>query len=285
MSDQHKHKVSDSALRTFVSELFAFLIAVLLTAASLLMVLQFGIFSEKNVLAQLNDEYYQYVKESIEEDALDFTLPTGVQPSILEGVFELSRIREDAEGFITASYNGITYEADTAELEQELVKRVSGLFTGSDMEITEETRNQISEYAADVAEIYKKGIELPFMSYITMAKSYFQLIFWIGMAVCLVLSVILMILCVNLYHWPHRGLRSIAHAFGGAAVMCFAAPFALYISGFYKGVHISLQSFYHFVVTQVTNLLHLCFIAAGVWLALMFITILVVAAMRRSLTR
>ena len=285
MAEQHKHHVSDSGLRTFVSELFAFLIAMLLTAASLLVVLRFGIFNEKSVVGQLDEEYYGYVRESIEEDALDFTLPTGVQPAVLEGLFDTDRVGRDAKGFISSAYQGKEYTVDTSELENEIQNRVTALFTESNMEITAETEEQIRQYAADVAEIYRKGIELPGMSYIKRAKDYFMPIFMIGIGITLILALVLAILCIRLYKWPHRGMRSIAHAFGGAAVMCFAAPFALYTSGFYKGVHISLQSFYHFVITQVTRHLYACFMMAGFWLALMLITILAIAAMRRSLTR
>jgi hypothetical protein len=96
----------------------------------------------------------------------------------------------------------------------------------------------------------------------------------------LILSVILGAVCVKLHHYPHRGMRYVAYAVGGTALMSLIFPTILMASGKYKNLMFEPERFYKLAINYIKGFLMQFVWAAAIWLFVMALLILIVYLLR-----
>ena len=276
---------SGQAARGAVSILFSFVLSLVLLAATVLLIVWGGLFYEKNFVSVLDPAYYDGCLETIEKQARYYTLPTGIDPTAPEGVFREDELQYHVTQYISAAYKGETYEPDLSEPRERLIGRTKELFQGEGLPEDQNTDEIIEAYADDILEIYTEYAKMPGLSLITNLRGRFAKLFVPVLAVLAVAAVLFSLLIRKLHHFPHRAYRYLAYACGGTAVMCFALPGWMLLTGKYKGLNLQPAYFYHFGVSLIEHLLRLCLIGGAVWLAVMLLCILISGLKRRSLIR
>ena len=273
-----------AAARTLVSCLFSFLLSLLLLAGSALVVAKTG-FTEENIQSVADIVFAGMVREEAQEAAVDYTLPTGIDSGVLDGLFDRQTTKEHLEGSIHAAYTGEDYKADTSELEQRLGANVKASFAGEGYSFDAETQAAVDAYCSDIAAIYQNRLKLPVVGVLVRVHQFIDRFFSVAVSGIAVLSALLELLLIRLYHLPHHALRYWCYATGATAIEAFAAPYALYVSGVYRQLNVTPQSFHRFLVNLCESVLKRCFFAAGLWLAVTLVLFGAVALMRMRLQK
>lgn len=287
---RHGHGGSHSTKRNVVSYVFSFFLSVALLLLMVVAVLRVGVFSDSGFTSMLDDAYYSYTLEYIEDEANYYTLPTGIDPAVLEGVFTSAEVHTDVDAFISTAFNGVSYEPDTTAARERLTNNVRAAFASDGVVMgesgeaaSEDIESIITAYVDDIMKIYVEAVKMPGMDAIVQVYNLFIKYFVFALVGLLVFAALMVFLIMRLHRFPHRGLRYVAYATGGAALMGFVVPFIAYRSGFYKGIGLSPQYFYHFGVSLISRVLLLCMLGAAVLLVATIVLILVIRYMRAHL--
>lgn len=259
-------KLSESKYRKTVSYVLSFILSLLLVLFTLCIVAQVSLFSESTFIGLLGNDYYQGVYDQIVSAAEDTTIPTGIDISVIDGVFTLEEVKKDVNGYISAAFNGEDYTPDTEASDNRLYINVSEFLDNHDVTLLTDKKETINDYIAEVNAEYAEYARMPGLSLILRLRTKYQKIITISGVILLALSVIIGAIIIKLYRHPHRGMRYLAYASGGAALMSLCVPLWLLISRAYKGLNLSPQYFYDFILSYITNALVICIVAAAIWL-------------------
>ena len=282
-----RHRSKRSTSRNVVSLVFGFFLSLVLLLLTLLCVLRVGVVSQAGFLSVLDNDYYQYTLDYIEDQARYYTLPTGIDPSVVEGVFTREDVEADVDGILAGKFSGSGYNPKTDGLRERLSNNVYRVFAADGVQIAEGSSADeiVTSYVDEIIDIYNTAVEMPGIDAIVRVRDEFTQWFIVGLVALVAFAAVLMASIVRLHHYKHRALRYMAYSFGGAALMAFVLPCILLISGFYKGLSVSPQYFYHFVVSLISRTLVLCMIGGGVLFALMLLIIIISTKMRAEAVR
>lgn len=269
--------------RTAVSLIFSFFLSLLLVALVALLVLDLGVLPKASFLSFFDSDYYGYLLSDINDQTRYYTTPTGIKASVLEGVFTQGKVKADSQGYVKAAFDGTTYEPDLTSLREKLAQNVLDSFAADGVEETDETRQIAASYVDEIMGIYTKEVQLPGLSTIAKYRSKVLTLASAGAVGVALLCVLLAVLISRLHHYRHRAMRYYAYATGGAALMSFVVPCALYVSKFYAGLGLAPQYFYHFGITVIERILTYCMVGGAVLLVVTIILIAASARMRKRL--
>lgn len=267
------------------SAVLSFFVALFLSLEVVLVSVFLTVFFQGGFLSVLDDDYYQYVYNYANEQALYYTLPTGYDEAVVNDIFTVSEVRSDVRDTVNAAFHGTTFTPIDTTIHQRIIDNVSAIYARDGVEFNDEAKGYAETYADEIVEIYRKAVKMPGIEQLGALRSRFMLYILIAMAGLALLILILSIALVGTRHYKHRGLRYVAYATGGASLMTFIAPAALLASGVYKGLNLSPQFFYHFGVSLIERLAHLCLIGSGVCLVVTVVLIVQIAKMRNKLVK
>ena len=282
---EHMHNGSQSKSRTsnIVSYIFSFFLALDLLLIALLFILNSGVFSERSLISALDGKYYSYVQEYVESQANYYTLPTGINPDVLKGVFTLENIQINVNKCFTSAINNTEFKPDFTAERGKLLENVTASFAADGVTIAEGNEaNAVAEsYVNEIMEIYKSALEIPGLSAIARVQDVYSKMFPIAVILLVVLAIALLVVLLRLHHFLHRGMRYVAYATGGAALMITVAPACLQVSGYFNGLNLQPQYFYYFCVSTISRLLRLCLIGGAVF-AVMTVVLVVICGVLRG---
>lgn len=290
MADKEKKagkplKIADSKYRKVIAYLLSFILSLLLLLSTLCLVAYFRVMSERHIINTLGDEYYEGVLKTAVASAEDITMPTGIDVSVIDGVFDIDGVKRDVNGYISAAFAGETYTPDTEASDNRLYKNVSEFLDSHDVTLVNEKKETIDAYIKEINAEYALHTKLPGLGIISKYRTKYLKIVTIAFFVLLGLSVIITAIIIRMYRHPHRGMRFIAYATGGTALMALAAPLYLLIGGRYKGLNLSPEHFYNFAIRLITRLLVSCVIAAVIWLLITAALAFAIQMMRKKLIK
>ena len=271
-----------SFLRNLVSLIFSFFLSLVLVGISLLTIVQLGVLRESSILSVLDKEYYKACLKTIEDEAYYYTLPTGIDGSVLTDVFTHDELKYDVDMSLREAFAGKEYEPDTTLQAARLRENTHRYLQESNAQLTDDADEIVDAYVDEIMEIYRTYAVMPGLEYLIKAKEAAGNYLLIGIAVLTVFALLLIIAIIKLHEYKHRSFRYLAYAFGGAALMCSAAPGLVYFTDKYKGLNLAPEYFYRFVLSIVEQLLKTCLFAGVIWLIAMVLTIVMVVMMRRG---
>ena len=229
MSRRRHHGQSTS--RDVISAIFAFFLSLTLMFIMVLTALRVGVMTSAGFNALLGEEYYDYALEYVETQAKYYTMP--------------DELKESVQGSIAGAFDGSGYAINSTAMCSRLETNVRNAFANDGVNTSEggAVDEIVKSYVNDVDELYKSVVKMPGLDVIARIRNTFLSYYLIGIVVLCVLALVLTVLIMRLHHHPHRGLRFVAYAAGGAALLGFVAPCIVYVSGFYKGLSLTPQYF------------------------------------------
>lgn len=279
-----KHRTKKSASRNAISLVFGFFLSLAILFIMVLLALRIGIVSRVGFASVLDNDYYQYTLDYIEDQTRYYTLPTGIDPTVLDGVFTIGEVKNDVDGMLSGKLNGSGYNPKTDEMSKRLSDNVNRAFVADGVAVAEgSTADEIvTSYVDEIMGIYKEAITMPGIDIMVRIRDEFKQWYVVGLITSVAISAVLIASIVRLHHYKHRAMRYISYSMGGASLMGLVVPLILLVSGFYKGLSLSPQYFYHFGVSLISRVLILFMIGAGVLFALMLIMIAIATRMRTN---
>lgn len=275
-----KLTISNHKLRKIVSFVLAFLLSLSLLGITALGAIKNGLFSTKTILKLMDEEYCTAVRQETEDALSDYTIPTGIDTWVVENVVTVSDVTTDVKGYIYAAFSGNEYKPNTTMMEERIKANVVKFFEENSAELDDDTEEIIDTFIDELDVIYTLGIELKTINTVVKANDIFSKFYMPTLIGLLVLSLILGILCVKIHHYPHRGVRYLAYAAGGTALMSFIFPTVLIASGRYKNLMFEPEHFYRLAVNYIHGFLMQFIWAAAIWLGVMVLVNIIVVQMR-----
>lgn len=279
-----KHHHTQSRARDAVSLVFAFFLSIALVGMMLLTVLRVGLLTKDGFMSVLDDQYCEYLLTFIEEQSEYYTLPTGIDPVVLEDVFEFQEVRQNVDNYVSSVFGGYTFKPDVARPRERLEANVRNAFVSDGVVVdkSEEADEVASAYVDEVIAFYADTVQPAGLDSAVKVANLYSKYYLYAMLGCSAFALVMVVLLVRLHHFVHRSLRYMAYAFGGAALMGFVVPAVLFVLGTYKGLNLSPQYFYHFGVTLIERVFMLCMLGSLVLVAAMAVMALVVARLRKG---
>ena len=277
---------TDSALRKAFSVFFAFLLTLTLFLLTVVLVFRFRIISQDAFLSMIDEDYAKYTLEAIQEDAEYYVAPTGIDKSVLDGVFTTEEVLSDVRAHIASCLAGKEFEyvPNTKLADERLENNVRAFLEENNLEPEDGTIDElVTHFSSDIMEIYTHEATLPAMSLLTQVHRFSMKYTVVAIIALLALAVLFIVTCIKLHHYRHRGLRYVAYSFGGVGLMSLVIPGWLYFSKFYTGLNLQPHYFYHFVVTMVVRLLTSIMMAGVIWIGLTIILAVIVSIRRKML--
>lgn len=256
---REKYRMVISYVLSFILALFFTLFTVCLTAMNCL-------FSEGFFCDVMQEDYYRAVLNEIVTEAEDYTIPVGLDMSVLEGVFTIDDVKRDINGNVTAAFRGYDYQPDLTEANVRLYANAAADIAENRVIVEGSMENVINAYIADIDEFYLDKVKIPGMSLIEYARKYVKSGVTAALIILFVLSFVLTATLIRLYHYPHQGMRFVVYATGGCAIMMFVVPFHLYLSKAYAHVFVTPEYFYVFVSNYFKQILLSLMKASLLWL-------------------
>lgn len=267
-----------------VSLLFAFLLSLVLPGITLLAAVWLACFDRDIFYRNMAEVgYYAGVTNEILDLAEDYTLPTGMDLTVLDGILDGEIVSRDVNGYISAAFSGTVYTPDLESFAGTLTDNVHQFFEREGMEESDDREEQVREYVESIEAIYLETVKMPLLDYLMQAKNLYGKLLAPGFGILGFLAVLLVILILRMHHYLHRGLRYVAYAFGGASLMAGILPAAAYLSGFYYRIHLEPEYFYRFAMQYVDTLLEFCLYMSGLWLAAMISCLALIWTLKRRL--
>ena len=272
--------ISNHKLRKIISFVLAFLLSLSLLGITALGCVKNGLFSTKTILTLMDEEYCSAVRKETEDALSDYTIPTGIDTSVVEGVVTVSDVTTDVKGYIYAAFAGNEYKPNTTLMDERIKANVVKFFEENSAELDDDTEDIIDTFIAELDAVYTRSIELRIISAVVKSNETFSGFYMPSLIALLILSLILGILCVRIHHYAHRGMRYVAYAAGGTALMSLIFPTILLASGRYKNLRFEPEHFYRLAVNYVKGFLMQFIWAAAIWLFVTALLILIVYLMR-----
>lgn len=206
-------KIKSKKSRFVISCILSFLLAVLFTCATVMIVVKIGFLSKNSVLNGLNKKgYYQSAEADFYKDAKDYTIPVGLPVEVVEGIIDSEKVYEDVKGYVTASVNNKGYAFDTDDLQSRLTENVYQYFQDEGLEMNEEQIETVPVYTKMIANIYIKNMKVEFVTLIGKINAAFGGWLWFGAIACFGLSAGIIVMLIKLQRWKHRGVRFVAYS-------------------------------------------------------------------------
>lgn len=250
MGKKRKH----SRGRFVISSILSFLLAILLTVATVALAVKVGFVNKNQILDGLNyKDYYSGVEEQFYQDVKDLATPMGLPENVLEGIVESDIIHEDVRGYVDASCDGREYTFHTEELKQNLTDHIYRYFQEQGWQLTEEQLTTIPEFTGMIADKYVEDMKVPLVNYFNKLDSVYTKMTVFVVGGCLAVSVVIIIVLLRMQHWKHRAVRFVTYSTIAAAIMTAVPAVVVLVSGFYKRISIEMEYLYHAIVEYVFN--------------------------------
>ena len=293
-----------STFHTVLSFLFAFLLAFALFGLSLIVTSGY-ILSKGYVNHCLDRSYIDGLMGTIHDDIEDYTLPTGIDLSVTKDLFPREKIEKDMRSYVDSTFKIRESTIDTADQEEQLKQNTLAFLkeSGAPTEMVnpkesekeldqesvdaynaavEDTYAAVDEYVSDIVEIYRKDLRITGLDYIVKAGNDYHRYFPFLVVIALLFGALNGFFCVKVHSLPHRGLRYLVYAFTGAALMSFAAPFALLVSGVLNRLTIQPSYFRDFIARYAKGAIWQMLLFAGLWFIIAFVVLAIVSSLRKK---
>lgn len=268
--------------RIIVSYVLSFVLSLIFLLGSALVAVEIGFFNQNSFVGLVDRNYYAAVHEGLVREMRSYTIPTGIDPSVVEDVIGVEEVMSDMNGCMYSIFEGSEYSPDLTRMDEKLKSNVKASFEGLELENPDEI---IDAYLEDINNIYMAGIKMPVLNYIVRAKTVYDRYLVPALILLLGISLVISTVLVMMYHRRYMGLRFVAYSCGAAAVMSFCVPFAILVKASYKNLLFTPAHFYNLMINYIRNALMTCIWVAAFWVLITVLLAMAVGTMHKRKAR
>ena len=242
-------------MKTLINIFLSFMLSLTLVGLSLIIVIGLSCFRITSIYDDLSaSNYYENVQAGIYDKAEAITLPTGLALDVLKDTVALDAVERDVKGYVRASFQGKTYQADTTGLRSKLEQNVNGYLMSVGIQPDKDQKANIVTYLQLVTDEYNNSIKIPLLDYLISARNVYQKILYVGIFICSAVMGVIVFLMLSMNGWRQGTLEYLTYSTLATAMMLAAAPAFVLLSGFYRRLRLSPEYFYQFTMTYITRL-------------------------------
>lgn len=144
-------------VKMIVRIILGFISSICLMLLALLFIMKSTLLNKNYILQKLSDNYYINVSAEIKEDMENNMLSSGIDKSVLEGIFGEQDVREDVNNLVHSIYNGSKYEIDTSKIKSSLKFNIDNYLKENNLEASDD---KLDEFIHRIVKIYKDEVEI-----------------------------------------------------------------------------------------------------------------------------
>jgi len=238
--EKHEGRKNNKLLMSIVATIASFVLSIALTIIAYLIGSYFGVFNKTLVIDAMNkSSYYEDVNKYSYNEALDYAIPSNLDPVIFNDVYSLQNTYREGKAYLIASLNGYSYEIDTSYLKEKLHNNINQYI--NDKNIPEENINQesIDTFVNTIASNYSKNLSVPFLYYYNAVKKIFRQLIFVLIPVLLLISALSVFIIMRSNKWTHKNLRYISYSLLATGIMTSLLPICLFITKLHERLNIS----------------------------------------------
>lgn len=279
---KHTSKTNKKRVRTVVSFMLSFLIAMDLLIMFSAVGLYLGLFSTNALFGALDKSgYYDKVYDTFMDKSNEILKTSSLPEDIIANIVTEQQMSMDTKKSIEKEFKGSIYELDTTQMEQSIKDNINRYIEQTQIQgVTEEGMKALT---TSIVTQYKQLVSFPFTSYYLKYQAIYHKLFYFVFGFTLFAAIVMTAILVAIQRWKHRGLRYAVHGIMGAAIMITVLPAALLISNVFSKLQISPVYFKDFIISFLQWNLSI-FLYMGLALVILYaIMLFVIQGMRSKL--
>ena len=267
-------------VRKILCIIFSFLLSVMLFATTFTVIVQQTVLNRDYFANAVEKSgYIDLLHQELVDKLANEGYISGFDEAFFEQIISVDMVKTPVLSAVDKIYGTGDYKsAPKEELAETLAKAFVENLESREVEVDDEQKKHIEEFAKECAEFFSSNARLPFISIgESVVKTATPLVRYV-----LIFLVVFALFCVAflLFTSPKNEgvLRYYSYAFGGAALMTATPVVVLMATGIFKKISIADKALYYLVQTTVDNLLTIVLITsiafAVIWIFTAFATIL-----------
>lgn len=269
--------------RKILCIIFSFLLSVMLFATTLLVTVQQTVL-DRNYFANMvkKSGYIDLLHEELVDELANEGYISGFDEAFFGQIISTNMVEAPILSAVDKIYAVGDYKAvPTDELAETLATAFVENLESREVEVDDEQKKYIQDFAKECAEFFSKNARLPFISVgESVVKTATPLVKY---ALVFVVAFGLFCIVYLAFTGPKRegALRYYSYSFGGAALMTIIPTVVIMATGIFKKISIADKALYYLVQTVANNLLNTVLIVAIVFAIIWIFTALAVILKRK----
>lgn len=137
--------------------ILGFMCSCLLTLLAILVVLKINVFNQDYVLSVLDkNNYYEEVYDDSLKDAKNSLRSSGLDESVLDGIYSSADVERDVKNYIASIYSGSKAKIETDTIRNRLNNNIDKYLKDKDLEVTD--KNSLDTYIDGTIKLYENSI-------------------------------------------------------------------------------------------------------------------------------
>lgn len=245
-----------STVKKIVNILLSLVLAVLLTVLAYAVSLQFTLFNDSFMLDNMNTcNYITEKKDEITSSLTDLGYASGLEEDFFNGLLDEIMIHEDTEKYIQDYYSGEGSVIDKTAFKQAFNTALDDYIEQKGISADSVSSENREYLIKEAAKIYKQSLELPFFGKLAGRFQNLKTIVPYVMAVCLILSILIIVIFILSTKWKHRAARYICYATLATFLSTAVLPLIILLSKKVETFNIASRATYMLFVSCANNML------------------------------
>lgn len=190
-----------SRVKIVLRGILGFICSILLFLIVIVSIIKLTVYNKNYVLKSIeNDDYYSKVYEEINSDMKNSLLSSGLDESILKGLFTKNDLKKETKNLIGSIYSGSNYKVDTDTFKERLNTNIDKFLKEKNIQVTDQ--KSLDTFVSNIVSVYEKEISL--YGYL---QNYVNKFVKIGnlLDVAMIVMIILLLICFIILRYPlHR---------------------------------------------------------------------------------
>ena len=204
----------------------------------------------------VSSRYYENLQEELYRSAEAMTVPTGLSPDVLEGIFLREEIIREVDEYIDASVHGNSYQPAADEVEDRLKNRIKSFLSQKGIRPDTEQQSSIEEYIASISKEYRSNIRFPLISYLNTFIRKYQMLGVFFPLLCVGFLVLNLVLLKRLNQKRTQFMPYMYYSITAWAWMLLFLPGILLLIKPYNTIQLHPRYINEFILQYITVLLH-----------------------------
>ena len=148
-----------SRVKVVLRGFLGFICSILLFLIVIVSIIKLTVYNKNYVLKSIeNDDYYSKVYTEINDDMKNSLLSSGLDESILEGLFTKNDLKKETKNLIGSIYSGSKFKVDTETFRERLNTNIDKFLKEKNIQITDQ--KSLDTFVSNIVSVYKKEISL-----------------------------------------------------------------------------------------------------------------------------
>lgn len=264
-----------SKWKLFFELFLKFIAAVILTLLVVLVVLKFTVFNKSRVITTLtNDNYYDNVYKTINENMENYIISSGFSDSILDNIFTKEDVKESVDNFVNNIYAGKKEETDLSNIREKINANIDKYISEQKIQILDQ--ESVDSLVDELLNIYTNETELygminNFMGMYPKVEKVLNISLISLIIVFIVIALVLVIMKIKF-----KGIIVLA-----SGLMLLYIRFIITNNIDYKNILLLTDNFSEVLVSLIGNVINLILLG-GIILSIVGLIIIIINAIMKN---